>query len=118
MATHHDYTRHCHHLSHRFHGNGLELNGVMAAARLAYIFPPACVMKLQNDRSLCVKNIPRLVIATFGVVVAVAGVAVVVMRIANGVTSNYGQEPTYCSHWPESAPNANASSLYTSPAPL
>jgi sodium-coupled neutral amino acid transporter 11 len=91
------------------------LQGVMAAAPLAYIFPAACVMKLQNDRLLCTKNIPRIIVASFGILVAVAGVAVVIMRIVSGVTCNHGKEPAYCAHWPHIGPYN--SSMLTTVAP-
>ncbi|KAI0219879.1 putative sodium-coupled neutral amino acid transporter 11 [Lamellibrachia satsuma] len=58
----------------------LELNGVLNAAPMAYVFPALCVMKLQNDRILCWKNIPCILTAVFGILVFGIGLVVAVME--------------------------------------
>jgi sodium-coupled neutral amino acid transporter 11 len=74
----------------------LELNGVLNAAPLAYVFPPLCVMKLQNERYLSIKNIPRILTAVFGILVAIIGFVVVCIEISKGVDCSHGEEMAYC----------------------
>jgi len=74
----------------------LELNGVVNAAPLAYIFPALCVMKLQNERLLSWKNLPRILLAVFGLLVSVSGTIMIIIEIANGVTCSHGEEMPYC----------------------
>ncbi len=68
----------------------------MNAAPLAYIFPALCVMKLQNERLLSVKNIPTIATGVFGILVAVIGFIMVIVEIAGGITCSHGQEMAYC----------------------
>ena len=63
---------------------------------MAYIFPALCVIKLQNDRLLCWKNLPRILLAVFGLLVAVIGFIMVCIEIAHGVTCSHGEEMEYC----------------------
>ncbi|KAK2140237.1 hypothetical protein LSH36_1426g00014 [Paralvinella palmiformis] len=74
----------------------LELNGVLNAAPLAYIFPALCVMKLQNDRLLCWKNVPLILTASFGILVSVIGLIMAIIEIVNGVECSHGQDMPYC----------------------
>lgn len=69
---------------------------MLNAAPLAYVFPALCVMKLQNERLLCWKNVPRILTAIFGVLVAVIGFVMVCIEIAGGVTCSHGREMPYC----------------------
>ena len=95
--------------------------GVINAAPLAYIFPALCVMKLQNERLLSVKNIPTIVTGIFGILVAVIGFIMVIVEIANGVTCSHGKELSYCqSSDAESVLNGTSPLLedYTTPSDL
>ncbi len=74
----------------------LLLQGIVNAAPLAYVFPALCVLKLQNERLLSVKNIPTIVTGVFGLFVAVVGFIMVIVEIANGVTCSHGAEMSYC----------------------
>ncbi|CAH1788298.1 unnamed protein product [Owenia fusiformis] len=74
----------------------LELNGVLNAAPLAYIIPPLCVMKLQQEPILCRKNIGPLTCALFGALVCVIGMVMWIYNLAQGVTCNHGREMAYC----------------------
>uniref|UniRef100_A0A1I8FDJ2 Putative sodium-coupled neutral amino acid transporter 11 n=1 Tax=Macrostomum lignano TaxID=282301 RepID=A0A1I8FDJ2_9PLAT len=58
--------------------------GVLTAAPLAYILPPLCVMRLQNEPFFRMPNLPMLATAAFGIVVAVSGLIVVAMELAEG----------------------------------
>uniref|UniRef100_A0A1I8GZ16 Putative sodium-coupled neutral amino acid transporter 11 n=2 Tax=Macrostomum lignano TaxID=282301 RepID=A0A1I8GZ16_9PLAT len=74
----------------------LEINGVLTAAPLAYILPPLCVMRLQNEPFFRMPNLPMLATAAFGIVVAVSGLIVVAMELAEGVRCSEGSEMPYC----------------------
>ncbi|XP_023933710.1 putative sodium-coupled neutral amino acid transporter 11 [Lingula anatina] len=74
----------------------LELNGVLAAAPLAFIIPPACVMKLQHEPVLCIKNIPMLLTTTFGIFVMGTGTAMVIKEMVNGYSCSHGEKLAYC----------------------
>ena len=89
------------------------------AAPLAYIFPALCVMKLQNERLLSVKNIPTIVTGVFGILVAVIGFIMVIVEIANGVTCSHGKELSYCQS-SESELNGTSPLIedYTTPSDL
>ncbi|XP_013379139.1 putative sodium-coupled neutral amino acid transporter 11 [Lingula anatina] len=74
----------------------LELNGVLAAAPLAFIIPPACVMKLQHEPVLCIKNIPMLLTTFFGIFVMGTGTAMVIKEMVNGYSCSHGEKLAYC----------------------
>ena len=68
----------------------------MNAAPLAYIFPALCVMKLQNDRLLCWKNVPLILTASFGILVSVVGLIMAIIEMVNGVDCSHGEDMPYC----------------------
>ena len=78
--------------------------GVINAAPLAYIFPALCVMKLQNERLLSWKNVPCILTAIFGLLVAFIGFIMVLIEIGNGVECSHGKELPYCLSDNESEP--------------
>ncbi len=68
----------------------------MNAAPLAYIFPAVCVMKLQDERLLSVRNIPRIAVATFGILISVIGFVMAVIEMVQGVDCSHGKDMEYC----------------------
>ncbi|XP_074659138.1 putative sodium-coupled neutral amino acid transporter 11 [Tubulanus polymorphus] len=74
----------------------LQLNGVLAAAPLAYIIPPLCVMRLQQDAIFSLKNVPCIVVCVFGILVMVCGFAMTVVDLVDGITCSHGKEMAYC----------------------
>ncbi|XP_064647636.1 putative sodium-coupled neutral amino acid transporter 11 isoform X2 [Lineus longissimus] len=74
----------------------LQVNGVLAAAPLAFIIPPFCVMRLQQEAVFSLKNIPCILISLFGIVVMVVGVVMTILDIVNGITCSHGEEMPYC----------------------
>ena len=74
----------------------LLFQGVLNAAPLAYIFPALCVMKLQNDRLLCWKNVPLILTASFGILVSVIGLIMAIIEMVNGVECSHGKDMPYC----------------------
>nr|AKN21663.1 slc38a-4 [Schmidtea mediterranea] len=74
----------------------LEINGILTAAPLAFIIPPICILRLQNEPILQLKNIPSLATLGLGVIVMVSGVIVVVMDLVGGVNCTHGELLPYC----------------------
>ncbi|BFZ00986.1 hypothetical protein BsWGS_04025 [Bradybaena similaris] len=74
----------------------LELNGVIAAAPLAYIIPAACVMRLRQEAVFSRRNIAPIVLMAFGAVVAVVGFIMAIINMVHGSSCSHGKEPTYC----------------------
>ncbi|KAK3771301.1 hypothetical protein RRG08_024378 [Elysia crispata] len=74
----------------------LELNGVLAAAPLAYIIPAACVMRLRQEAVFSRRNIGPFLLMSFGILVAVAGFIMAVINLAQGSSCSHGKEPGYC----------------------
>lgn len=83
---------HCSHVPPCF----LSLQGVVNAAPLAFILPPLCVMRLQNEPFLKLKNLPYLLTAGFGLFSAMIGTVLIIYDLAIGVTCIHGKEPRYC----------------------
>lgn len=74
----------------------LELNGVMAAAPLAFVIPPLCVMKLRPEPIFSKGNIVPILIATFGALVAVVGFIMAVINFSEGIQCSHGKDMGYC----------------------
>ncbi|GFN75345.1 sodium-coupled neutral amino acid transporter 11 [Plakobranchus ocellatus] len=74
----------------------LELNGVLAAAPLAYIIPAACVMRLRQEAVFSRRNIGPFLLMCFGILVAVAGFIMAIINLAEGSSCSHGREPDYC----------------------
>ncbi|KAL4221915.1 hypothetical protein ACF0H5_017967 [Mactra antiquata] len=74
----------------------LELNGVMAAAPLAFVIPPLCVMKLRPEPIFSKGNIVPLMIATFGSLVAVIGFIMAIVNFSEGNQCSHGKDMEYC----------------------
>lgn len=95
------------------------LQGCLAAIPLAFVFPPMCVLRLQQEPILSVKSIPKLVIAIFGIISAILGLAMTILNVAEGKTCHHGYEPDYCvsdsnSTWLNGTlGNATTTSLYS-----
>ena len=68
----------------------------MAAAPLAFIIPPMCVMKLRQEPIFSRTNIVPILIATFGSLVAVIGFIMAVLNFSQGETCSHGKDPLYC----------------------
>ncbi|KAK0057372.1 putative sodium-coupled neutral amino acid transporter 11 isoform X1 [Biomphalaria glabrata] len=77
-------------------GTVLELNGILAAAPLAFIIPAASVMRLRQDAIFSKKNIPAILLMAFGILVAVCGFIMAVINMAEGISCSHGKEPKYC----------------------
>ncbi|XP_025093645.1 putative sodium-coupled neutral amino acid transporter 11 isoform X2 [Pomacea canaliculata] len=91
----------------------LTLNGVLAAAPLAYIIPACCVMRLRQEALLSRSNIGPILLATFGTLVAVIGFIMALVDLVSGVsTCSHGAEPSYCT------PMNDNSSITTTFVPL
>uniref|UniRef100_A0A1I8FDA6 Putative sodium-coupled neutral amino acid transporter 11 n=1 Tax=Macrostomum lignano TaxID=282301 RepID=A0A1I8FDA6_9PLAT len=62
--------------------------------------PTSCrrcaLMRLQNEPFFRMPNLPMLATAAFGIVVAVSGLIVVAMELAEGVRCSEGSEMPYC----------------------
>lgn len=74
----------------------LELNGVMAAAPLAFIIPPLCVMKLRQEPIFSKDNIIPIFISTFGTLVAVIGFIMAILNFSEGNQCSHGKDIEYC----------------------
>ncbi|XP_014674612.1 PREDICTED: putative sodium-coupled neutral amino acid transporter 11 [Priapulus caudatus] len=74
----------------------LELNGVLAAAPLAFILPAVCYIKVQEGSILSRDKFPAFLCALFGLIVAVAGLVLVIYNVAMGEACSHGKEPAYC----------------------
>ena len=70
--------------------------GVMAAAPLAFIIPPLCVMKLRQEPVLSKDNIIPILIATFGILVAVIGFIMAIYNFSAGSQCSHGVDMPYC----------------------
>lgn len=68
----------------------------MAAAPLAFIIPPLCVMKLRQEPIFSKNNIIPILISTFGTVVAVVGFIMAVVNFSKGYQCSHGANPQYC----------------------
>ncbi|XP_052803329.1 putative sodium-coupled neutral amino acid transporter 11 [Mya arenaria] len=95
----------------------LELNGVMAAAPLAFIIPPLCVMKLRQEPVLSRNNVIPIAIATFGTLVAVVGFIMAVVNFSTGNTCSHGKEPDYCLELDKGVLNLTQAELVTTTLP-
>lgn len=72
------------------------IQGVMAAAPLAYVFPAACVMRLRQEAIFSRRNIAAILLMAFGIVIAVVGFVMAIINVAEGATCSHGMEPSYC----------------------
>ena len=72
------------------------VQGILNAAPLAFIYPALSVMKLQNERILCLKNAACLLTALFGAFVLVVGGIMALLEISEGLACSHGAEPAYC----------------------
>jgi sodium-coupled neutral amino acid transporter 11 len=72
------------------------LQGVMAAAPLAFVIPPLCVMKLRPEPIFSKGNIVPILIATFGALVAVVGFIMAVINFSEGIQCSHGKDMGYC----------------------
>ena len=76
-------------------GTVLEINGVVCATPLAFIIPPACVLKLwTTDSRSC--YIGPLLVLCLGVLIVISGLIMTVINIVDGYTCFHGAEPSYC----------------------
>lgn len=74
----------------------LELNGVIAAAPLAFIIPPLCVMKLRPEPIFSKDNIVPMLIVTFGTLVAGVGFVMAIVNFSVGNQCSHGKDMAYC----------------------
>ncbi|XP_067648813.1 putative sodium-coupled neutral amino acid transporter 11 [Haliotis asinina] len=74
----------------------LELNGVLAAAPLAYIIPALSVMRLRQEAMFSRANIGPILVATFGILVAIIGFIMAMINLARGSTCSHGEDMPYC----------------------
>lgn len=77
----------------------LELNGVATALPLAFILPSLCYMKLETGRITSKKKIYALLLAIFGISVALIGTIKVIANVFSGHSStncSHGHELDYC----------------------
>ncbi|KAF6035772.1 hypothetical protein EB796_005917 [Bugula neritina] len=96
----------------------LQLNGVLAAIPLAFIFPPLCVLKLQQEPILSPRSIPKLFVAIFGIISAIIGLVMTILRIAEGSTCSHGNPLSYCNDYTNGTQSnyssmSNNSSIYS-----
>lgn len=77
-------------------GTVLELNGILAAAPLAFIIPAACVMRLRQDAIFSKKNIAAILLMAFGIIIAGCGFVMAVINMVEGISCSHGKEPKYC----------------------
>lgn len=73
-----------------------QFKGVMAAAPLAFVIPPLCVMKLRPEPIFSKDNIVPLMIATFGSLVAVIGFIMAIVNFSEGNQCSHGKDMAYC----------------------
>ncbi|XP_067932811.1 putative sodium-coupled neutral amino acid transporter 11 [Watersipora subatra] len=83
----------------------LQFNGVLAAIPLAFIFPPLCVLRLQQEPILSLKSIPKIAVALFGIISSILGFAMTLLRIAEGQVCGHMKTPAYCPSATESYTN-------------
>lgn len=72
------------------------LQGVLSAIPLAFIFPPLCVLRLQQDPILSLRSLPKLGVALFGIISSIIGLVMTILRIAEGMTCTHEATPAYC----------------------
>ncbi|XP_005090927.1 putative sodium-coupled neutral amino acid transporter 11 [Aplysia californica] len=94
----------------------LELNGVLAAAPLAYIFPAACVIRLRQEALFSRRNIAPILLLAFGVLVAVVGFVMAMINLVSGASCSHGREPSYCLSEPDNATLSTSTTHATSRA--
>ena len=70
--------------------------GVMAAAPLAFIIPPLCIMKLRQEPVFSKNNVIPILIATFGILVAVIGFIMAIYNFSKGSQCSHGVDMPYC----------------------
>ncbi|KAL3315832.1 hypothetical protein Ciccas_005528 [Cichlidogyrus casuarinus] len=66
------------------------------AAPMAFILPPLCVLRLQNEPVLRTKNTLALFTLIFGACVIMLGIVVLLMDISKGVRCYQGENLGYC----------------------
>ena len=74
----------------------VSLQGVVAAAPLAFIIPPLCVMKLRQEPVFSKNNIIPILISTFGTLVAVIGFIMAIYKFSEGSQCSHGEDMAYC----------------------
>lgn len=74
----------------------LELNGIIAAVPLAFIFPALCFIKLDPEPLLSNHKLTHLAVVAFGVLVAGCGTFFAIQSVYNGVSCSHGHEMFYC----------------------
>ena len=90
----------------------------MAAAPLAFIIPPLCVMKLRQEPILSKNNIIPIFITTFGSLVAVVGFIMAVLNFSEGNQCSHGKDIEYCINKDILSTNSSGSVDTLTSAPL
>lgn len=68
----------------------------MAAIPLAYVLPAICYIKLEPRSWNSLHKLPALLMAVFGVAIAIAGMAMVVVNWDINSSCSHGVEMPYC----------------------
>lgn len=89
------------------------LQGVLAAAPLAFIIPPLCVMKLRQEPIFSKDNIIPILITSFGSIVAVVGFIMAIVNFSKGYQCSHGAEPDFCIPNERLLTNSSFSSLFS-----
>ncbi|XP_053212132.1 putative sodium-coupled neutral amino acid transporter 11 isoform X2 [Panonychus citri] len=74
----------------------LELNGIIAAVPLAFIFPALTFIKLDPEPLMSRQKFPHLALVIFGVAVACVGSFLAVQSVLDGISCSHGHELFYC----------------------
>ncbi|XP_074593064.1 putative sodium-coupled neutral amino acid transporter 11 isoform X2 [Brevipalpus obovatus] len=74
----------------------LELNGILAAVPLAFIFPAVTYLKLDSGHKMSWSKAPAYLLAVFGGLVAICGSIYVILRVMNGASCSHGIDMPYC----------------------
>ena len=75
----------------------LEFNGVLAAIPLAYILPALAYLRLDPSPWRSWHRLPSLLMAVFGVVIAVSGLVMIFVNWGINSSCSHGVEMFYCS---------------------
>lgn len=89
------------------------LQGVLAAAPLAFIIPPLCVMKLRQEPIFSKDNIIPILITSFGSIVASVGFIMAIVNFSKGYQCSHGAEPDFCIPNERSLTNSSLSSIFS-----
>lgn len=85
--------------------------GILAAMPLAYILPALCYIRLEPSPFFSREKLPAIATATFGTLVSLAGLIIILTREPETGNCTHGKEMDYCTAIGTTAPARIAANM-------